>query len=64
MLTDTSNYRNPNYHRPSDTISTLDLVRFTLVVRGVAGAAYAIAEPDPTVNPPASSTPSVPAPPK
>jgi hypothetical protein len=44
MLTDTSNFRNPNYHKPTDTIETLDLERFTLVVRGVAGAAYRIAE--------------------
>jgi hypothetical protein len=45
MLTDTSNFRNPNYHKPGDTTDTLDPGRFTLVARGVAGAAYAIAEP-------------------
>jgi aminopeptidase YwaD len=45
MLTDTSNFRNPHYHKPTDTIDTLDMERFTLVVRGVAGAAYVIAEP-------------------
>jgi aminopeptidase YwaD len=43
MLTDTSNYRNPNYHKPSDTIDTLDLDRYTLVVKAVAGAVYDIA---------------------
>jgi Zn-dependent M28 family amino/carboxypeptidase len=43
MLTDTSNYRNPNYHRPTDTIETLDPERYTLVVRGLAGAVKAIA---------------------
>jgi hypothetical protein len=45
MLTDTSEFRNPNYHLPSDTIETLDLDRFTMVVRAVAGAVHAIAEP-------------------
>ncbi|MBX3377653.1 MAG: M20/M25/M40 family metallo-hydrolase [Phycisphaeraceae bacterium] len=47
MLTDTSNFRNPHYHKPTDTIETLDMERFTLVVRGVAGAAHAIAGPIP-----------------
>lgn len=46
MLTDTSNFRNPNYHKPTDTIATIDAERFTLVVKGVAGAAAAIAEED------------------
>jgi hypothetical protein len=27
MITDTSEYRNPHYHKPSDTIETLDFVR-------------------------------------
>jgi len=44
MLTDTSNFRNPNYHRPTDTIQTIDAARYTLVVQGVAGAAAAIAD--------------------
>lgn len=51
MLTDTSNFRNPNYHKPTDTIDTLDEARFALVVRAVAGAAYRIAEP---VSPPST----------
>jgi hypothetical protein len=45
MLTDTSNYRNPNYHRPTDTIDTLDPDRYVLVVRAVAGATYDMAGP-------------------
>lgn len=45
MLTDTANFRNPHYHQPTDTIETLDLDRYTLVVQGVAGAIDAIAEP-------------------
>jgi Zn-dependent M28 family amino/carboxypeptidase len=54
MLTDTSNFRNPNYHKPTDTVETIDEKRFTLVVRGVAGAAHAIAEP---VSEPAGPAP-------
>jgi hypothetical protein len=38
MITDTSNFRNPNYHKAGDTVSTIDGLRFTRVVRGVAGA--------------------------
>lgn len=55
MLTDTSNFRNPNYHKPSDTVTTIEAARFTLVARGVAGAAYTIAEPaeSPATPPPA-----------
>ena len=44
MITDTSNYRNPNYHRPSDTPESIDAARFTLAVRGVAAAAQTLAE--------------------
>ena len=44
MLTDTSNFRNPNYHKPTDTIATIDAERFALVVKGLAGAAAAIAD--------------------
>ena len=43
MLTDTANFRNPNYHRPTDTVETLDPVRFTRVVEGVVGAVEAVA---------------------
>lgn len=51
MITDTANFRNPHYHRPTDTIDTLDPRRFTLVVRAVAGAVYELAGPfaDPAV---------------
>lgn len=45
ILTDTSEFRNPHYHKPTDTIDTLDHARFTMVVRAVAGAVHAIAEP-------------------
>ncbi|MEW6087167.1 MAG: M28 family peptidase [bacterium] len=35
MITDTSFYRNPNYHFTTDTIETLDFDKMTEVVRGV-----------------------------
>lgn len=38
MVTDTSNFRNPHYHKASDTIETLDLQRMTLVVQGIEHA--------------------------
>lgn len=43
MLTDTANFRNPHYHMPTDTVETLDHDRYTLVVRGVAGAVVSLA---------------------
>lgn len=45
MITDTANFRNPNYHKPGDTVETIDAQRFTLVVQALAGAVRAIAEP-------------------
>jgi hypothetical protein len=45
MLTDTSNFRNPHYHRPTDTIDTLDIPRYIQVVRAITGAVYALAGP-------------------
>ncbi len=38
MVTDTAFYRNPHYHRVTDTIDTLDFERMAQVVRGVAWA--------------------------
>ncbi|QHL87773.1 M28 family peptidase [Nibribacter ruber] len=35
MLTDTSFYRNKNYHEPTDTLETLDLPKMALVLDGV-----------------------------
>jgi hypothetical protein len=37
VLTDTSYFRNPNYHKPSDRPETLDYTRMVEVARGVAG---------------------------
>lgn len=45
MITDTANFRNPNYHKPTDTVETIDAKRYTLVVKAVAGATYQLAEP-------------------
>ena len=38
MVTDTSFYRNPNYHSPADLPDTLDYVRMAKVVAGLRGA--------------------------
>ena len=35
MITDTSFYRNPNYHEKSDTVETLDISRMAKVIDGV-----------------------------
>jgi hypothetical protein len=35
MITDTSFYRNQNYHHKTDTLATLDLVRMAKVIDGV-----------------------------
>lgn len=38
MVTDTSFYRNPNYHTPADLPDTLDYERMAMVVTGLHGA--------------------------
>lgn len=45
MLTDTSFYRNPNYHTPGDTPETLDYRRMQQVVEGVVAAVETLAGP-------------------
>jgi len=42
MLTDTANFRNPHYHRPTDTFETLDLTFMQRVARAVAAAAISL----------------------
>lgn len=42
MVTDTSEFRNPNYHKPTDTVETLDLGRMARVVRAVEHAVRAM----------------------
>lgn len=43
MLTDTANFRNPNYHTSADTVETLDLVFAAKVTRTVIGAVRQLA---------------------
>ena len=43
MLTDTANFRNPHYHRPTDTLDTLNLDFIASVVAGVTAAVIALA---------------------
>lgn len=43
MLTDTANFRNPNYHQPTDTIETLNLDFMAQVAAGVAAAVMELA---------------------
>lgn len=42
MVTDTSEYRTPHYHQPSDTFDTLDYERMAGVVDGLEGAVRAL----------------------
>lgn len=43
MLTDTANFRNPNYHRPTDTLETLNLDFLTDVTAAVTSIASRLA---------------------
>jgi len=47
MVTDTAMFRNPNYHRPSDTPDTLDYARMARVVTGLEAVVRALAEAGP-----------------
>lgn len=44
MITDTSFYRNPNYHEATDTADTLDYLRMAQVVEAVVAAVSRLAE--------------------
>ena len=48
MLTDTANFRNPHYHRPTDTLETLNLDFIAAVADGVTTAVMALAGHPPT----------------
>lgn len=37
MITDTAFFRNPHYHKPTDTIDTLDFEKMAEVVKGILG---------------------------
>ncbi len=43
MLTDTANFRNPHYHRPTDTLDTLNLDFIASVADGITAAVIALA---------------------
>ncbi len=43
MITDTTNFRNPHYHKPGDTLATLNLTFATEVCRATAGLVVEIA---------------------
>ena len=43
MLTDTANFRNPHYHRPTDTLETLNLDFIAAVADGVTTAVMTLA---------------------
>ena len=45
MITDTSNFRNPNYHQPTDVLDTLDVEFMQQVVSAAAETVRRIATP-------------------
>lgn len=47
MVTDTANFRNPHYHRPTDTIDTLNLDFLSSVIQAVTAAVIALATHQP-----------------
>lgn len=52
LVTDTADYRNPNYHKPGDTIDTLDPEQFTRTVQALIGAIHQTAGPVKAVEKP------------
>jgi hypothetical protein len=46
MITDTSFYRNANYHRATDTAETLDYQRMAAVVTALHAAVWSLASDD------------------
>lgn len=47
VLTDTANFRNPHYHRETDTVDTLNLEFLSSVTATVIGTAMQIAGVEP-----------------
>lgn len=45
MLTDTANFRNPHYHKASDTVETIDRDRFVRAIGQVVGAVDSMLNP-------------------
>lgn len=44
LLTDGANYRNPNYHQPSDLVSTLDISFITNVIKALVASVAKLAD--------------------
>lgn len=53
MVTDTANFRNPHYHKPTDTIQTLDLHRLAAATRALAATIAELADAPMLATPPA-----------
>jgi hypothetical protein len=45
MVTDTANFRNPHYHKPTDTVDTLHPELFQRTARALTGAVHTLAGP-------------------
>lgn len=45
LVTDTSEFRTPHYHKASDTVETLEVKRFTLATKAIVGAVWRLAGP-------------------
>jgi hypothetical protein len=45
ILSDTANFRSPHYHKPTDTVATLDMSRLTIAVKGLVGGIHQLAGP-------------------
>jgi len=45
LVTDTSFFRNPHYHQPTDTVETLDLDFLTKVTRGIVATIERLLQP-------------------
>lgn len=47
ILSDTANFRSPHYHKPTDTIDTIDAERYAITVRAIIGGWWRLAGGDP-----------------
>lgn len=45
IIADTANFRNPNYHRATDTVETIDQTRYVQAVRAIVGGLERLAGP-------------------
>ncbi|MBY0313479.1 MAG: M20/M25/M40 family metallo-hydrolase [Phycisphaerales bacterium] len=47
ILSDTADFRSPHYHKPTDTIDTIDVERYTITTRAIIGGWWRLAGGDP-----------------